>query len=40
MYPVGAELKSIPGDIRPKDEVIEQADSFLKEYYESLKRYV
>jgi hypothetical protein len=40
MYPVGAELKSIPGEIRSKDEVIKQAESFLNEYYESLKRYV
>jgi nitric oxide synthase oxygenase domain/subunit len=38
MYPVGAELKSIPGEIRSKDEVIKQAESFLNEYYESLKR--
>lgn len=40
MFPAGAELKSIAGDVRPKEEVVEQAEAFLNEYYESLKKYV
>lgn len=38
MYPVGAELKAVAGEIRSKDDVIQQAEAFLNEYFESLKK--
>ena len=33
MFPVGFEIK---GNVRPKQEVIEQAEAFLDEYFASL----
>ncbi|XP_065830378.1 nitric oxide synthase, inducible-like [Oscarella lobularis] len=38
MYPLGAEVKRLPGESRSKDDVIDQAEAFLSEYFQSLKK--